>query len=364
MSHSAELRTKLVQGIQELESDLDRLRAALAALDGRSSQRSRRRSRVLRGGVVAGATTGRRSSPPARSSRCSPSIRRDHHGRVGSPDQWRSRADPLASSRSSSKPARPIAAAPAARRAGMPAPGPRGRVPTAQRLRRPREQRRGHGPFGRMSSGDSAERVMAGPIYSAHAAVTGGRADGHGVSRMACLTCSCGCRRRWAATASGTNPEQLFAVGYAACFEGALGTRGAAGAGRAWGCVDRLGGQSVAQLVDKGFDLSVSLDVTLPGGEGSRASGAARRGRPPSLPVFQRDPRQCRGRAHSQRPARRVAQRRRRAGYASVSASGTSTVRGFDIEFQCECHRVTRCQPVRFTGSSIVVRTGTRCTSG
>jgi hypothetical protein len=37
MSHSSELRTKLVQGIQELESDLDRLRAALAALDGRSS---------------------------------------------------------------------------------------------------------------------------------------------------------------------------------------------------------------------------------------------------------------------------------------------------------------------------------------
>jgi hypothetical protein len=37
MSHSAELRTKLMQGIQELESDLGRLRAALAALDGRSS---------------------------------------------------------------------------------------------------------------------------------------------------------------------------------------------------------------------------------------------------------------------------------------------------------------------------------------
>ena len=37
MSHSTELRTKLVQGIQELESDLGRLRAALAALDGGSS---------------------------------------------------------------------------------------------------------------------------------------------------------------------------------------------------------------------------------------------------------------------------------------------------------------------------------------
>jgi hypothetical protein len=37
MSHTTELRTKLVQGIQELESDLGRLRAALSALDGGSS---------------------------------------------------------------------------------------------------------------------------------------------------------------------------------------------------------------------------------------------------------------------------------------------------------------------------------------
>ena len=59
MSHSSELRTKLVQGIQELESDLDRLRAALAALDGEGHpRRSRRRSQGLRGGVVADATTG------------------------------------------------------------------------------------------------------------------------------------------------------------------------------------------------------------------------------------------------------------------------------------------------------------------
>jgi hypothetical protein len=41
MSHSSELRTKLVQGIQELESDLGRLRAALSALDGGSSSSSR-----------------------------------------------------------------------------------------------------------------------------------------------------------------------------------------------------------------------------------------------------------------------------------------------------------------------------------
>ena len=31
-------------------------------------------------------------------------------------------------------------------------------------------------------------------------------------------------RRSWAATAQGTNPEQLFAAGYAACFHSALKT--------------------------------------------------------------------------------------------------------------------------------------------
>ncbi len=39
MSHSTELRNQLVQGIAELESDLARLRAALAALDGGSTPR-------------------------------------------------------------------------------------------------------------------------------------------------------------------------------------------------------------------------------------------------------------------------------------------------------------------------------------
>jgi lipoyl-dependent peroxiredoxin len=30
------------------------------------------------------------------------------------------------------------------------------------------------------------------------------------------------CRLRWAARGPGTNPEQLFAAGYAACFQSAL----------------------------------------------------------------------------------------------------------------------------------------------
>ncbi len=61
----------------------------------------------------------------------------------------------------------------------------------------------------------------------------------------------------------GTNPEQLFAVGYAACFEGALGT--VARRMR----VD-LGEVSIASAVtlvtteERGYTVAVGLDVTLP----------------------------------------------------------------------------------------------------
>ena len=62
---------------------------------------------------------------------------------------------------------------------------------------------------------------------------------------------------------AGTNPEQLFAVGYAACFEGALGV--VARRERVeLGEVSIDSGVSLTPNSSKGFDLSVSLDVTLP----------------------------------------------------------------------------------------------------
>jgi Ohr subfamily peroxiredoxin len=61
----------------------------------------------------------------------------------------------------------------------------------------------------------------------------------------------------------GTNPEQLFAVGYAACFEGALGVvarRAKADTGDA--AIDSE--VSLSPDGQGGFELSVNLDVTLP----------------------------------------------------------------------------------------------------
>jgi len=62
---------------------------------------------------------------------------------------------------------------------------------------------------------------------------------------------------------SGTNPEQLFAVGYAACFESALGVvarRERLEAGDA-SINSRV---SLITTEDRGFTVAVELDVTLP----------------------------------------------------------------------------------------------------
>ena len=61
----------------------------------------------------------------------------------------------------------------------------------------------------------------------------------------------------------GTNPEQLFAVGYAACFESALG----AVARREKLDVGDVAIDSKVNLLpteERGFKLAVELDVTLP----------------------------------------------------------------------------------------------------
>jgi Ohr subfamily peroxiredoxin len=61
----------------------------------------------------------------------------------------------------------------------------------------------------------------------------------------------------------GTNPEQLFAVGFAACFEGAIGVVGR----REKAEVGDVSIDSHVSLVtneDRGFNVAVQLDVSLP----------------------------------------------------------------------------------------------------
>ncbi len=61
----------------------------------------------------------------------------------------------------------------------------------------------------------------------------------------------------------GTNPEQLFAVGYAACFESALGVVGRRERAEV-GDVSIDSRVSLLPTGERGFTLAVELDVTLP----------------------------------------------------------------------------------------------------
>jgi Ohr subfamily peroxiredoxin len=104
---------------------------------------------------------------------------------------------------------------------------------------------------------------MAKVLYTARAHVTGGRQDGHGRSADGELDVRLRLPKEMGGTGGGTNPEELFAVGYAACFESALGTV----ARRRHLDPGQLAIDSAVSLLptgDGGFKLAVTLDVSLP----------------------------------------------------------------------------------------------------
>jgi Ohr subfamily peroxiredoxin len=100
-------------------------------------------------------------------------------------------------------------------------------------------------------------------LYKAQATVSGGRAQGRGSTSDGVLDVDLRLPVEMGGEGGGTNPEQLFAVGYAACFEGALGV-----VGRQTGVeTDDASIDSTVSLViaDSGaYTVAVELDVTLP----------------------------------------------------------------------------------------------------
>jgi lipoyl-dependent peroxiredoxin len=107
------------------------------------------------------------------------------------------------------------------------------------------------------------EAHMAKVLYTAEATVTGGRANGHGRTSDGALDVQLRTPKEMGGDGGGTNPEQLFAVGYAACFESALGVvarRENIDAGDA--SIDSR--VSLLPTEERGFKLAVELDVTLP----------------------------------------------------------------------------------------------------
>lgn len=66
------------------------------------------------------------------------------------------------------------------------------------------------------------ENVPSTIVYTARASATGGR-SGRATSEDGILDVSLTAPKETGGPGTGTNPEQLFAAGYAACFQGALG---------------------------------------------------------------------------------------------------------------------------------------------
>ena len=101
-------------------------------------------------------------------------------------------------------------------------------------------------------------------LYTAEATVTGGR-EGHGRTSDGRLDVDLDVPSEMGGTGGpGTNPEQLFAVGYAACFQSAL-LRIATGRK-----VDVSGSRITARveiglLKSGGFGLAAALDLEAPG---------------------------------------------------------------------------------------------------
>lgn len=98
--------------------------------------------------------------------------------------------------------------------------------------------------------------------YTAKAEITGGR-DGRGSTDDNMVDVSLRTPEEQGGPGGGTNPEQLFAIGYGACFQGAMGLAGKE--------IDVDTSDSVVNTEvgigkeGESFGLSVKLNVSIPG---------------------------------------------------------------------------------------------------
>jgi Ohr subfamily peroxiredoxin len=100
-------------------------------------------------------------------------------------------------------------------------------------------------------------------LYTAEASVRGGRAKGHGETSDGTLAVDIRIPTELGGEGGGTNPEQLFAIGFASCFESALSLV----ARRQKLDADDAEIDSKVMLLpteERGFKLAVELDVTMP----------------------------------------------------------------------------------------------------
>ena len=100
------------------------------------------------------------------------------------------------------------------------------------------------------------------PLYTAHATATGEGRNGHAATDDGLLAVDVRIPVEMGGPGGATNPEQLFAAGYAACFHSALKVVA--------GGTDLSGSEvssdvAIGRLASGGFGLAVALTVTIPG---------------------------------------------------------------------------------------------------
>ena len=104
---------------------------------------------------------------------------------------------------------------------------------------------------------------MAKILYTAEAHVTGGRDEGHAKTSDGQLEVDIRVPEELGGDGGGTNPEQLFAVGYASCFESAIKVVGKR-LKKKVGDVEVDSRVHLLPTEERGFKLAVELDVQLP----------------------------------------------------------------------------------------------------
>lgn len=112
------------------------------------------------------------------------------------------------------------------------------------------------------------------PLYTASAASTGDARNGHVQTTDGRLDFDVRIPTEMGGPGGATNPEQLFAAGYAACFHQALKVVG----GKAG--VDVADSEVVADVTigdngQGGFQLAVQLEVTVPAADAATAQKLA-----------------------------------------------------------------------------------------
>jgi lipoyl-dependent peroxiredoxin len=115
---------------------------------------------------------------------------------------------------------------------------------------------------------------MANALYTAHAKATGGGRDGKSATLDGALAVTLAPPKELGGSGNGNNPEQLFAVGYAACYLGAM--RYAASQDKTLPAVpDDANVESsvgIGPRAEGGFGLTIALKVSLPGVEADAAA--------------------------------------------------------------------------------------------